>query len=109
MVSERPARDRLLRRHRHPAVCGDRPDYHWAQNPPGTALSYLTAPLRTNTVVIGAGAVHVWIEASTPSVDLQVTVSEVRPDGRETFVQSGWLRASERKLDPRRARCSSRC
>jgi predicted acyl esterase len=29
-----------------------------------------------------------------------VTVSEVRPDGKETFVQNGWLKASERKLDP---------
>jgi predicted acyl esterase len=29
-----------------------------------------------------------------------VTVSEVRPDGKETFVQDGWLRASARKLDP---------
>jgi predicted acyl esterase len=28
-----------------------------------------------------------------------VTVSEVRPDGRETYVQSGWLRASLRTLD----------
>jgi uncharacterized protein len=29
-----------------------------------------------------------------------VTVSEVRPDGLETFVQSGWLQASERRLAP---------
>jgi hypothetical protein len=27
-----------------------------------------------------------------------VTISEVRPDGNETFVQNGWQRASERKL-----------
>ncbi len=74
------------------------PQYQWRQNPPGTALSYLTAPLTGNTVVIGAGALRLWIKASTPSVDLQVTVSEVRPDGKETFVQDGWLRASERKL-----------
>ena len=40
-----------------------------------------------------------WIQSSTPDVDLQATVSEVRPDGHETFVQDGWLRASERKLD----------
>jgi predicted acyl esterase len=53
--------------------------------------------------VIGGGAVRLWIKASTPSVDLQVTVSEVRPDGKETFVQDGWLRASERRLDPRRS------
>ena len=39
------------------------------------------------------------LRSSAPSVDLQVTVSEVRPDGKETFVQDGWLRASERKLD----------
>jgi predicted acyl esterase len=49
-------------------------------------------------VVIGAGSLQAWISASVPDVDLQVTVSEVRPDGLETFVQSGWVRASERKL-----------
>jgi predicted acyl esterase len=78
---------------------GTSPSYHWAQNPSGTALSYITAPLTDNTVVVGAGALHAWIKASTPDVDLQVTISEVRPDGNETFVQSGWLDASERKLD----------
>jgi predicted acyl esterase len=49
--------------------------------------------------VIVAGAVHAWIRSSTPNVDLQATISEVRPDGKETFVQGGWLRADERKLD----------
>jgi predicted acyl esterase len=73
--------------------------WNWQQNPPGTALSYVSAPLTTNTTVIGAGAVHLWLRSSTPDVDLQATVSEVRPDGNETFVQNGWLRASERKLD----------
>ncbi len=77
---------------------GTSPKYHWARNPAGTAVSYITAPLQSNTVVVGAGAVHVWVEASTQDVDLQVSVSEVRPDGNETFVQSGWLDASERKL-----------
>jgi len=75
------------------------PTYHWLPNPAGTAASYVSAPLRSNTMVIGAGAVHLWIKASAPSVDLQVTLSEVRPDGKETYVQSGWLRANERKLD----------
>jgi predicted acyl esterase len=76
------------------------PDYNWTQNPAGTALSYLTAPLSANTTVIGAGGVQLWVRASVPDVDLQVTVTEVRPDGNETFVQNGWLRASERKLTP---------
>ncbi|MFZ1996779.1 MAG: CocE/NonD family hydrolase [Solirubrobacteraceae bacterium] len=75
------------------------PEYHWQVNPAGTAASYLSAPLSADTVVIGGGAVQLWIKASTPSVDLQATISEVRPDGKETFVQDGWVRASERKLD----------
>jgi putative CocE/NonD family hydrolase len=79
------------------------PQYEWAQSPPGSALSYLTSPLGANTVVVGAGALQAWIKSSAPDVDLQVTVSEVRPDGMETFVQNGWLRASGRKLDPRKS------
>ena len=75
------------------------PAYRWEVNPGGTAASYVSAPLTANTVVIGGGAVQLWIKASTPSVDLQATISEVRPDGKETFVQNGWVRASERKLD----------
>jgi hypothetical protein len=75
------------------------PPYNWAQNPAGTAVSYLTSPLTANTTVIGAGALHLWVRSSTPNVDLQATVSEVRPDGHETFVQNGWVRANERKLD----------
>jgi predicted acyl esterase len=70
----------------------------WKQSPAGTAVSYVSAPLKRNTTVIGAGAVHLWVRSSTPDVDLQATLSEVRPDGNETFVQNGWLRASERKL-----------
>jgi hypothetical protein len=48
--------------------------------------------------VIGGGAVDLWVRSSTPDVDLQATISEVRPDGNETFVQNGWLRASDRAL-----------
>jgi predicted acyl esterase len=76
------------------------PDYHWAQSPAGTAVSYVTRALSANTTVVGAGALQLWIKSSTPDVDLQVTVTEVRLDRKETFVQNGWLRASDRKLDP---------
>ncbi|HUB98858.1 MAG TPA: CocE/NonD family hydrolase [Solirubrobacterales bacterium] len=77
------------------------PAYEWAQSPPGSAVSYLSEPLAASTTVIGAGAVKVWVRSSAPSVDLQATISEVRPDGIETFVQNGWKRA-EGKLDPDR-------
>ena len=73
------------------------PGYEWAQSPPGTALSYLTEPLAENTTVVGAGAVKVWVRSPTPTLDLQATISEVRPDGVETFVQNGWIRSEGRK------------
>jgi predicted acyl esterase len=72
--------------------------WNWKPNPTGTAVSYVSPPLAADTAVVGAGAVQVWVRSSTPDVDLQATVSEVRPDKNETFVQNGWLRASERKL-----------
>ncbi|MBK5306129.1 MAG: CocE/NonD family hydrolase [Frankiaceae bacterium] len=72
--------------------------WDWKQYPAGTAVSYLTEPLAASTTVVGAGAVHLWVRSSTPDVDLMATVSEVTADGHETFVQNGWLRASERKL-----------
>jgi predicted acyl esterase len=73
-------------------------EWKWRHNPSGTAVSYLTVPLKHDTTVFGAGALHLWVRSSTPDVDLQATISEVTPDGNETFVQNGWMRASERKL-----------
>jgi predicted acyl esterase len=72
--------------------------WNWVQSPAGSAASYVSAPLTENSVAVGAGAIHLWVKSSTPDVDLQATVSEVGPDGNETFVQDGWLRASERAL-----------
>ena len=40
-----------------------------------------------------------WLRSEARSVDLQATVTEVRPDNKEVFVQGGWLRGSMRKLD----------
>jgi predicted acyl esterase len=73
-------------------------EWKWEQNPAGSAVSYASPPLTEDTTAIGQGAVYAWVKSSTPDVDLQATVSEVRPDGNETFVQNGWLRASERAL-----------
>ena len=76
----------------------DQWDWQWKDNPAGTALSYMTPPLKKTRTVIGAGAVYAWVKSSTRDVDLQATVTEVRPDGQEVFVQNGYLRGSMRKL-----------
>jgi uncharacterized protein len=79
------------------------PPYNWTDNPPGTAVSYLSEPLSANTTIIGAGAVQAWVRSTASDVDLHATISETRPDGMETYVQSGWMRTGARKLDPRRS------
>jgi uncharacterized protein len=76
------------------------PSYDWEQVDEANAASYLTDPLAEDVGMVGAGALEAWVKSPVPDVDLQVTVTEVRPDGKETYVQSGWLRASRRQLDP---------
>jgi predicted acyl esterase len=73
--------------------------YDWRPVPAGTGLTFTSEPLAADTVVIGSGSADLWISSSSGDTDLEVTVSEVRPDGSEVYVQSGWLRASQRALD----------
>jgi predicted acyl esterase len=77
----------------------DTPAYEWSQPDEGHAVSYVTKPLVDDMTVLGSGYVRAWIRSDARNVDLQATVSEVRPDDKEVFVQGGWLRASMRKLD----------
>jgi hypothetical protein len=73
--------------------------WDWQPIPAGTGVGFETAPLTEDLVIAGPGSVDLWITSSTGDTDLEVTVSEVRPDGQEMYVQSGWLRASHRALD----------
>jgi predicted acyl esterase len=75
------------------------PPYDWTQDPDGTAAAYVSPPLSEDTAVIGSGRVDLWVRSPVPNVDLQATISEVRPDGKETFVQGGWIRSKARALD----------
>jgi predicted acyl esterase len=79
------------------------PDLVWAPLPDGRALTYTTDPLADDTAIVGEGSVDLWLRSSAPDVDVEVTISEIRPDGQETYVQSGWLRAGSRALDPERS------
>jgi predicted acyl esterase len=79
------------------------PPYDWRPLVDGTAVAYATPPLAANTTIAGPGSVDVWLRSSAPDTDLQVTLTEIRPDGLETYVQNGWLRASHRRLDHARS------
>jgi predicted acyl esterase len=82
---------------------GPLPTYDWKPATAGRFLSWISPPLARTTVVLGPGSVDLWLRSSAPDTDLQVTLTEVRPDGKETYVQSGWLRASHRQLDAARS------
>ncbi len=76
------------------------PPYIWAPVTGSTGVGFISAPLSSDLTVVGPGSMNLWLESTAPDTDLQVTVSEVRPDGSELFIQSGLLRASDRTLDP---------
>ena len=63
----------------------------------------MTGALAKDVVIAGPSSLDVYLKSSARDTDLQVTLSEVRPDGNETYVQNGWLRASHRKLDRKRS------
>jgi uncharacterized protein len=67
--------------------------------PPGTSAAFTTEPFAEDTTLLGGASADLWITATAPNVDLQVTLTEVRPDGTEVFVQQGWLRTRQRALD----------
>ncbi len=49
-----------------------------------------------------SASLDLWLESSAPDTDVQVVLTELRPDGQEVYVQAGWLRASHRREDPAR-------
>ncbi len=73
--------------------------YDWQEGGAGTFLAFATAPLAEETTVVGSGSVDLWMQSNLGDTDVEVTISEIRPDGQELYVQSGWLRASQRALD----------
>ncbi len=50
-------------------------------------------------MLLGPASADLWVESTAEDTDLEVTLSEVRPDGTEFYVQAGWLRAGHRALD----------
>lgn len=75
------------------------PPYDWQPFPPANAAGYVTDALAAPVTIVGPGSVDLWLESSATDTDIQVTLSEVRPDDKEFYVQSGWLRASHRAID----------
>ena len=68
-------------------------------NAPGGSVSYTTPKLAHDLEVFGPASADLWMSSTATDTDVQVTLTEVRPDGQEQWLQRGWLRLSHRKLD----------
>jgi hypothetical protein len=75
----------------------------WSQFDQGEVLSYLSAPLADDLVISGPGYADLWVASNATDANVQVTVSEVRPDGVEYMIQNGWLRLGHRAIDESRS------
>jgi predicted acyl esterase len=76
------------------------PNYAWTPPAPGKAVVFESTPMTADVVMIGSASADLWISSNVEDADLEINLIEVRPDGQEMFVQSGWLRTSQRKLAP---------
>jgi predicted acyl esterase len=79
----------------------------------GDGLTFITRPVDVETEITGPLAARLYVSSSTADADLFVVFRVFTPDLREvvftgaidphTPIAQGWLRASHRKLDPRRS------
>ncbi len=77
-------------------------------------LTFLTQPLKEDTEITGPIAAKLFISSSTEDADIFIVVRAFAMDFRELTFQGhidphtplaqGWLRASHRKLDPKKSR-----
>lgn len=79
------------------------PKWNWREIADGSAVSYETDALADTLVMAGSASVDLWLRSTASDTDLEVTLSEVRPDGQEVYIQSGYLRAIHRAVDPHRS------
>jgi putative CocE/NonD family hydrolase len=102
-------------------VAGQRGLLWKAPQPPGASVAHTTPQLARDTEFFGSGSADIWLSSTalpagdgaagfpqelagvSSDTDLQITLTEVRPDGQEVYVARGWLRASHRKLDRARS------
>ncbi|MBL8775738.1 MAG: CocE/NonD family hydrolase [Acidimicrobiales bacterium] len=75
----------------------------WTRFADECTASYETAPLGEALTVMGQGHVDLWLCPGTADTSVQATLTEVRPDGHELRVQSGWHRPVHREEDPERS------
>src|SRR5262249_56394708 len=85
----------------------------WAKGTGGAGLTFAPPPLAKSIEVTGPVAAKLWLSSPTADADIFLALRLFDPNGKEiTFIGSndprvpiglGWLRASHRKLDPKKS------
>ena len=80
----------------------------------GKGVTFSMAPLEKETEITGPLAAKLFLSSSTQDADLFLIIRVFDPDGKEltfmgstdpnTPIANGWLRASHRRLDPKRSK-----
>jgi putative CocE/NonD family hydrolase len=79
-----------------------------------SGVSFSTPPLEKDTEVTGPLVMNLWVSSTSEDMDIFVTLRNIGPDGKDVCevgqhgqpvpcVTKGWLRASHRKLDPKKS------
>ena len=71
------------------------PGWNWTTVPPADGIAFQSTPFKNATTIVGPATLDLWLRSSTPVVDLQATITEVRPSAnQEEYVTSGFMRSS---------------
>ncbi len=70
----------------------------------GQGLTFRSEVLKTPLTLTGPSMLHLVGASTATDTDWIVKMADVGPDGSETLITNGYLRASHRELDPARSR-----
>ena len=81
------------------AIWSNRPGWNWPAPASENSIVASTEALDDDLVLVGNLSADLWVSLDGGSdAPIEVTISEVAPDGSETYVQTGWLRLSQRAV-----------
>ena len=74
------------------------PPYEWIPEVEGNALAYDGPVLTEDLGLVGTASVDLWVQADADNTDIEVMISEIRGNGTEMLVQTGFLNTEYRTL-----------
>ncbi|MBT9558572.1 MAG: CocE/NonD family hydrolase [Myxococcales bacterium] len=74
-------------------------DIDWRPFAADAAATFTTAALPDDLILAGPGYLRLFLSSEVDDVHVQVTLTELRPDGQEVLVTTGWHRVGHRQIN----------